>query len=275
MLRTAVAALAVTLAGCAPPGPRSVVLTFSGRVNDMPFACGGTYTGIGTTGTTLTSLDFRLYVHDVALVTADGTAVPVTIEEDGTWQTQGVVLLDFENGHGCEDGTVPMNFVVRGTVPGDGARYTGVQFRIGVPQSLDHLNADTQPSPLNVTSLFWNWTSGYTFLRIDGRTTGAPAGFRFHLGATGCTGDPLAGTTTCANPNTPQITLTGYDVDHDTIVIDQAGIFVGSDMDHFSATSGAGGCQSEVGNPDCVPMFAAIGLGATTQTAFHVVHPGP
>lgn len=263
--------VALALASCGETPRRDVVLHFDGRVGDAPFACGTVYPGVGTTGTSFTALDFRFYVHDVALVTADGRAVPLSLVEDGVWQTHGVALLDFEAGVGCEEGNAPTNLVLHGTVPADGTTYTGVRFRIGVPEELDHLDADNQPSPLNVTTMFWGWADGYKFLRVDGRTTGQPGGMRFHLGATACSGDPRVGTRTCTNANTPEVTITGLDVDHDTIVADVAGIFAASDLDHDAG--GAAGCMSDVDDPDCTAMFGAIGLGGT-QTAFRVEHGG-
>ncbi len=259
------------LGSCGPAPTRAVSVAFSGRVGDTPFACGQTYPNVGTTSTTFTGLDFRFYVHDVALVTSDGRAVPIALTNDGEWQSQGVVLLDFENGDGCEEGNAPMNLVVRGTVPADGTVFTGVRFHLGVPAALDHLDADNQPSPLNVTSMFWGWADGYKFFRVDGRTTGQPAGMRFHLGATACSGDPRTGTRVCANENDPEITITGFDVDHDTVVADIAGLFAASDLDHDMG--GAAGCMSDTDDPDCTAMFAAIGMGGT-QTTFRVVHGG-
>jgi uncharacterized repeat protein (TIGR04052 family) len=230
-----------------------------------------TYPGVGTTDTTFTALDFRLFVHAVTLVTSDGRDVPLALVEDGEWQTHGVALLDFEGGTGCEEGNAPTNFVVRGTVPDDGARYTGLRFRIGVPPELDHLDADNQPSPLNVTSLFWGWADGYKFFRVDGRTTGQPGGMRFHLGATACSGDARAGTRVCANENNAEIALASFDPDHDTIVADIAGLFSTSDLDHD--LGGAAGCMADVADPDCATMMAAIGIGGA-QSTFRVVPGG-
>jgi hypothetical protein len=43
-------------------------------VGDEPSACGKRDPGIGTTGATITPADFRFYVSDIALTTADGLA---------------------------------------------------------------------------------------------------------------------------------------------------------------------------------------------------------
>ncbi len=63
-----------------------------------------------------TRLDYRMYVHDMRLLTADGREVPLELIEDGTWQHRGVALLDFEHGSGCDSGTEPTNASVHGMV---------------------------------------------------------------------------------------------------------------------------------------------------------------
>jgi hypothetical protein len=52
-------------------------------VGSQDFACGQLYTGVGTTATTYEPKDFRLYVHNVRLLSEEGTEVPVTLTEDG------------------------------------------------------------------------------------------------------------------------------------------------------------------------------------------------
>ena len=44
---------------------------------------------MSTSSTSLELSDFRLYVHDVRLVTEGGDEVPVTLEQDGVWQHEG------------------------------------------------------------------------------------------------------------------------------------------------------------------------------------------
>ncbi len=82
--------------------------------------------------------------------------VVVALEQDGVWQHEDVALLDFENKAGaCANGTVELNTSVRGTVPA-GTRSSGLRFKLGVPFALNHANAATAPSPLNLTAMFWN-----------------------------------------------------------------------------------------------------------------------
>jgi hypothetical protein len=60
---------------------QEVSIRFAAQVNGAAFTCGQSYSGLGSTNATATPTDFRFYVHDVYLLRADGTAVPVTLAE--------------------------------------------------------------------------------------------------------------------------------------------------------------------------------------------------
>ncbi|MEM7592163.1 MAG: MbnP family protein, partial [Cyanobacteria bacterium P01_A01_bin.83] len=94
--------------------------------------------------------------------------------QDGKWQHQNVALLDFEDGtDSCDNGTPEIRTQVVGTIPeGD---YESLQFTLGVPPQLNHDDAAIAPSPLNLTSMWWNWQGGYKFLRLDLETEQAIA----------------------------------------------------------------------------------------------------
>ena len=116
------------------------------------------------------SVDLRFYVHDVALTDASGASQPLTLEQDGVWQRDDVALLDFEDGSGdCATGSPDTHTALTGTVPaGD---YVGLSFNIGVPDALNHIDAATAEAPLNDTGMWWSWTGGYKFLKIDAGTS--------------------------------------------------------------------------------------------------------
>jgi uncharacterized repeat protein (TIGR04052 family) len=254
----AVLATASSLASCDEEARAAVTIDLVGRVGDAPFACGQTYDGIGTTGTQLTALDFRFYVHDVRLVVEGGDEVPLALTDDGVWQSEGVALIDFEAGDGCEGGNAPTNTALVGTVPASTGAITGLRFRIGVPEARNHLDSATAPSPLNLSSMYWGWQGGYKFLRVEGRTTGQPAGMRMHLGSTACSGDARMGTRTCASRNEAVIAVDGFDPDRDLLVADLAGLFETSDLDVDAG--GAPGCMSDATDPECAPMFDTLGV---------------
>src|SRR5262249_24683963 len=158
-----------------------VNLQFRGMVGADAFACGNQYHGVGTTKADFVPADFRFYVHNIRLVTAEGTEVPVQLDQDGIWQYRDVALLDFENKvPPCNDGTPQTNSVVHGTVPV--GTYTGVRFLLAVPFELDHIDEATAPAPLNLDGMFWSWQDGYKFLRIDT----AFDNVRVHVGSMGC-----------------------------------------------------------------------------------------
>lgn len=153
---------------------KEIAINFAAYVGEEEFVCGKSYQGVGTEESTITPTDFRFYVSNVALIDQEGNAVPLKLEQDGKWQYQNTALLDFEDGtSACDNGTTEINTTVVGKIPqGD---YQSLQFTLGVPQNLNHEDAAIAPSPLNLTSMWWNWQGGYKFLRVDLTTEAAIA----------------------------------------------------------------------------------------------------
>jgi len=248
-----------------------VTLQFRAMVGDQTFACGNTYTGVGTTGAEITPADFRLYLHDVRLVTAAGVEVPLRLEQDGAWQSGDVVLLDFENKvRPCNNGTTATNMTVRGTVPP--GEYAGLRFAVGVPFGRNHLDPTTAPSPLNLTGMLWSWQDGYKFIRIDT----AFDNFRMHLGSVGCFYERPGVIGACTRPNRPQVSLTDFDPQSSVVVIDLAALLADSDIT-ANQTNTPPGCMSDPDDGDCAPVFRNLGINFTdgsptpqTQTFFRV-----
>lgn len=274
----AAAFVAVAVAACDddptdPVGPVDVSIPFAAAVNGAPFACGQTFDGVGSNATTITPVDFRFYVHDVVLLEADGTERAVTLSDDGTWQRDGVALLDFEDGSGpCVNGTSATRTVVEGTV--EAGSYTGIRFTLGVPERLNHADQTTAAAPLDLTALFWSWNAGYKFARIDHTSDAQPEGWFVHLGSTGCepVGDPTTPATACANPHRPTVTLTGFDLESEEIVADYGALLANSDL---AVNEGAKGCMSFPGDPQCPAVMNAFGLDyegsvSTGQSFFSV-----
>ena len=182
-LAVAITTVSVLIAGCATSGgdPLSasaadvakstldtmpVTLSFDGQFAGEPFSCDGQYLNTGLTDVPVTVSEYKLYVSRVRMLTSDGVEVPVVLTPDGLWQQEDVALLDFEDGQGnCSNGTSPTNTRVTGTVPA--GEYTGLAFDIGVPFEKNHVDPTLAASPLNLTSMFWNWRGGYRFMRVD------------------------------------------------------------------------------------------------------------
>lgn len=246
---------------------QEVVVTFAARFGAQEAACGADLTGVGSTASTVQLQDLRLYVHDLRLVDAVGAEVPVTLADDGIWQDSGVALLDFEDGTGlCANGNSATNAVVVGTAPA--GTYEGLRFRVGVPFAVNHQDATLADSPLNLTSLFWAWQSGYKFVRMDLSSEGLPEGWFLHLGSTGCTAAKDGTVTECSAPNRPEVALT-MDVAQQVVVADFGALLAASDVN--TNAGGAQGCMSAVDDPECPPLLERLGLsGDQGQALFSV-----
>jgi len=240
--------------GSATQEQQDVDLSFAAVVGDQPFVCGDTYENLGANDTSLVLSDFRFYVQEVALKNAAGAWVPVQLEEN-SFQNSGVALLDFEDDCG-ELGDPELNDSVRGTVPA--GEYDGLRFKMGVPFEINHVNSATAPSPLNLTSLFWNWQGGYKFLRIDSGQF-SETDWRMHLGSTGCEGDAMAGGVTgCANGNRTEVEFDAFDASANTVLADYEALVEGAALDQDIAADA--GCMSKPADTDCEPLFTNLGL---------------
>jgi len=239
---------------------REVALRFAPVLGDKPFACGQDFADVGSAGSTVTPLDFRMYVHEVALLRASGERVPVAIRDDGQWQADGLVLLDFEDGSGaCMTGSPATNLEVRGSVP-DHGDYVGVEFIVGVPHEQNHLDGAIAPAPLNAQGMWWTWQGGYKYMRLDVRPS-AQSEFFYHLGATNCAGSVQDGFE-CAFANRAPVRIDDFDLERDAIVVDAAQILAGVDVDRVpdGVSDSLPGCMAFPGDPECPAMMAPLGL---------------
>jgi uncharacterized repeat protein (TIGR04052 family) len=267
---------AALLSACANTGTysstQSVEIQFAAAINGQSFACGQSYANVGTTKSTITPSDFRMYVSQVKLVRKDGTAVPVSLTQDGVWQYQNVALIDFENGEGpCRNGTTPTNTSVRGSVPT--GEYTGVELTVGVPFALNHQDPTVATSPLNSTAMFWNWQGGYKFIKFDTASSGLseqrPAApnamgpvtrYSMHLGSTMCaSASRTQAPSACQNPNTLTVRFERFDVKRGQIVVDMGSVLAQANVD-VNAPGTSPGCMSFPKDSDCSPVMQALGL---------------
>jgi uncharacterized repeat protein (TIGR04052 family) len=261
--------------GAPPDGPQNVTIRFAARHGDTPVKCGETLGALGSEGGVSTLRDLRYFVHDVRLVSDAGVEQPVELDQDGTWQLNGLALLDFEDATGaCEHGTPGTRDVVTGKVPP--GTYTGVRFKVGVPFEMNHGDPTTAPPPLDTTSLYWGWGDGFMFLQLAMMTT-PPSGeddkaYVFAIASMGCEGDPRYGeAVACSLPNRAEIDLAGFDHATQAVVLDLPAVLEGREL------VSKRGCASNVNNEQCVPLFARFGIDyatgavtAATQTVFRV-----
>ena len=276
---------------------QTVTIQFEAVVGDRPFACGETYS-LGATASAMTPLDFRFYVSEVTLLDAGGNEVPLVLQQDGKWQHQNVALLDFEDKSGaCANGTLETRHQIVGSAPaGD---YRGLKFTLGIPFGLNHIDSTLAPSPLNLTSLWWNWNFGYKFARIDLAPVGdvarvrqhrahgsvseasdpgsanesgghsdrkpeAGQAFAIHLGSVGCQMDAAQPPVVCTAPNRAEISLTDFEPDQSIVVVDLAALLARTNLAENQDNT-ALGCMSSLDDGDCAGIMQSLGLPFNNQ----------
>lgn len=238
-----------------------ITLHFAATVGAEVAQCGLTYAGIGVDAVDISFNDFRLYVANIELLTADGAAVPLQLEQDGVWQVANVALLDFEDGSATcsEIGNAALNGDVIGMAPA--GEYVGVRFDLGVPFELNHQEVTAAASPLNIAAMWWNWQGGYKFIRVDLMThTDDVQPWNIHLGSTGCVSvaEVVPPQEACTRPNITTVTFDTFDFENGVIAVDLAGLLAGVPL--LDNTPMPPGCMSGLDDPDCPALFVGLGL---------------
>lgn len=240
-----------------------VSIPFAATFGDTPFSCDGSF-AVGTSGAEVRPIDMRFYVHNVAVLSG-GEEVPLALDDNafqGTINGAQIALLDFEdNTSTCDTGSPDTHTEVTGKVPA-GTVVEGVSFSIGVPDEANHLDAATGPAPLNVPGLWWTWSGGYKYMKIDMVAPENPE-FFFHMGATTCSGDPTSGFS-CAFGNVANVRLDGAT----SVAFDAGKLYTGVDVNEPLAEGDAvPGCMAFAGDPECPAMFEPLGLDFESAAA--------
>ena len=256
--------------------------------------CGSTVTGLGSTAATGNVKDFRFYISQVKMIRDDGVEVPLTLTANDNWNytagADSVTLVDLENATGdcpTATGTTGTNAVVKGTVPA--GTYTGVKMTMGVPFALNHTdwaNPTTTKAPLDIQAMAWNWQGGRKFAKIEvtNPAWSSPT-FNFHLGSTGCIGNPATGTqvSSCTAPNRMEFKLAGFNPSTQKVAVDIKPLLDGTNVTINQAA--ATGCMSGGTDPECLNVFKALAIdwkadgtgtglpinGGAAQTLFRAV----
>lgn len=248
-------------------GAAPTQLRFAARINGQDARCGVRYSGVGRSSTAIQIQDLRFYVSSITLIRRDGAEVAVSLVEDGLWQLGDLALLDFEDATGlcAELGTPQLNNVVNFSVP-DGD-YVAVRFTLGVPFDQNHGDSTVAPAPLNLGTMQWNWQAGYKFARIDliNENPAPNNKWFFHLGSTGCqsSSNVSAPATECARPNRVDVLLRNFDPASSEIVLDIGRFLDASDL-KVNTPQTAPGCMSAPTDPECEPVFKALGISLET-----------
>ena len=241
---------------------KDVAINFKFAVNGKPFSCSQTYTGVGNNpdaGAQVFLPSYaRFYLHDVKLGGPNGADVPVAITDDGVWQLSdaGIVMISADTG-ACK-GDAPAHLQVIGTAP-EGT-YAGLKFKVGLPFAANHLLNTGRPSPLDQSEMFWSWTAGYRFLKIEGfdaAKKSLPGGL-LHLGSAGCVPAGSDYPTSCAFENLVDVAFPTFNTATNSVVLDIGTIF--KDTDISVNVSGPPGCMSAPTDPECPAMLKKLGI---------------
>lgn len=141
-------------------GPVVIDLTNIAGTQNVDETGGTTYTN--SSGEQFTINKLRYYISNVQLL--KGSEVAYTMPES-------YFLVD-ESNQASTKCTIP-------NVPPD--TYTGVRFVLGVDSTRNVSGAQT--GALDVSNdMFWTWSSGYIFYKLEGTSPAAPGGIVYHIG---------------------------------------------------------------------------------------------
>jgi uncharacterized repeat protein (TIGR04052 family) len=249
--------------------PASNTIGFTAQVGELPFACGQSY-AMGNASTQVTPLDFRMYLSGVQL-RRDGQWEDATLA-DNNFQHDGVVLLDFETSQGgCDNGSPDTHSVI--DVAQD-IEADAIAFVVGIPASMNHLDATTQSPPLNIPSMYWSWADGYKYTKIDVRNEAIDQDFFFHVGASDCSTDDVG---SCVNRHEGRVELE-LDPRRQSIAVDLAAMWSSVNLAVEPPANDIAGCMSFPDDAECPAMLGSLGLQFRDQaavgnmTAFRVVN---
>ncbi|WP_020595868.1 MbnP family protein [Spirosoma panaciterrae] len=154
----------------------SLTLRFDNVVGNQDLAL-GTVTYQNAAGEPFTVTKFNYFVSNFRLIKADGTDYVLP-------QANNYFLIQ-------EDKPASQSFTLTG-IPG--GMYTGISFLIGVDslRSLADISQRTgvlDPGLGTHEAMYWEWNSGYIFLKLEGTSAAAPASqnnlFFYHIGGFG------------------------------------------------------------------------------------------
>lgn len=258
-----------------------VTIRFGAYQGSTPVDCSSSLK-LGSDQRAVKLADLRFYIADVELIKADGSKVKLKLKQTDDYHYQpedeshNLSLIDLENAQGdCDGGSTGTNTMIEGTVPA--GQYTGVAMTLGVPFALNHLNAADAATPRVLQNavhpgMSWNWRGGrkFTNIQFDQDRATDPTPWQtaegddkgkaiFHLGSTGCLGNPAEGTpiSSCKAPNRAEVVLSNFNPGTQVVALD-----VGTLFGHAisSTTDGDGACMSGATDTACAKPFAALAL---------------
>ncbi|MDF2177436.1 metallo-mystery pair system four-Cys motif protein [Aliiglaciecola sp. CAU 1673] len=121
----------------------------------------------------------KFYVSD--LRDQNNNPLPFAVNN---WQTEQSALISMEWNE-CVNASEQMGHHRLQLNPGlDLSAVEQLSFSLGLPYTTNHQDPLSQPSPLNLSSMFWTWQTGHKFMRLQLKSVSDS--WAFHLGSTGC-----------------------------------------------------------------------------------------
>lgn len=190
----------------------------------------------------------QFFMHGVEIKTSKNDWRPWLMTTN-SYQSNNVALL----GEVCSEGNKQSHWELELTSLAESEDITDIRFTLGVPFSLNHLNPLTQPSPLNVSSMFWGWRGGHKFMRVE--LAAKNDDWLFHLGSTGCKAlSPVrAPKAECLQPNRVVVSLP-FTNKTTNIELNLAVLFADLKLTRKNS------CQSSPDEESCKVLFDNLGL---------------
>ncbi|GGD58222.1 hypothetical protein GCM10011357_11960 [Lacimicrobium alkaliphilum] len=197
MLMVGWLASVLLLSGCSFFASSPPRLKVELRYDDKPVPCG---TALGMSGGGWYLEHSKFYLSEFR----DQNGAQLKLE-NSKWQTDNVVLVSIEQKDCWRGGEMPGNHQIRFSKEVDLGTIERLQFVLGVPMSPVSQNPLTQPSPLNLSSMFWSVQSGHKFARIE--LSSVSDTWAFHLGGVDCA-DNQSAAQPCYKANLLEFELT-------------------------------------------------------------------
>lgn len=258
---------------------KTLKIPFAAKAGETDIQCGTPVSGLGASDTSGQFEYAAWFVYDVKLVTEAGDVATQMVENEAQNAEYDFAFLEFRDIlGGCTNADqLPYdstNNLVTVTTDVDPSQVKGIKFKLGMPYEPNHTVETKYQQEKAYYAMLWNWQAGFRFMRVDLIPDGGftqdgtlyeDKTFNFHLGATGCEGDPVA----CAQPNnTTEFVLT-----NDQFVVNEAGTGTKVKFDYAELVSGmdltvdeggSKGCMSALQDPECTPMFYNLGIPLDT-----------
>lgn len=135
------------------------------------------------------------------------------------WQTPETALISMEWNECVDAAEVKGNQRLLLDERVELGKVSQLRFVLGLPFASNHQDPLSQPSPLNLSSMFWTWQGGHKFLRLQ--LTSVADAWAFHLGSTGCdSASPVRPPQqACQSPNLVEVSVPRPDSRASTLVL--------------------------------------------------------